>query len=62
MDKKELDIIVSVKTARRNLNDLVNKGIFNKEGNTTWLRFKLTSVNSGQNGIDMGERRRLRLE
>jgi DeoR/GlpR family transcriptional regulator of sugar metabolism len=39
---------VSDKTARRDLNDLIEKGIFFKEGVTTGLKFKLTSVNFGQ--------------
>jgi ATP-dependent DNA helicase RecG len=38
---------VSDKTARRDLNDIVEKGIFIKEGATTGLKFKLTSVNFG---------------
>jgi len=42
---------VSDKTTRRDLNNLVKKGIFMKEGSTTNLKFKLrsTSVNFGQN-------------
>jgi ATP-dependent DNA helicase RecG len=39
---------VSDKTARRDLNDLVEKGIFMKEGATTGLKFRLTSVSFGQ--------------
>ncbi len=39
---------VSDKTARRDLNYLVEKGIFVKEGVTTGLKFKLTSVDFGQ--------------
>lgn len=39
---------VSDKTARRDLNYLVEIGIFVKEGATTGLKFKLTSVNFGQ--------------
>ncbi len=39
---------VSDKTARRDLNYLVENGIFAKEGATTGLKFRLTSVNSGQ--------------
>lgn len=42
---------VSDKTARRDLNDLITKGIFKKEGITTGLKFKLTSVNFGQKGL-----------
>ncbi|MFZ3166691.1 MAG: ATP-binding protein [Candidatus Methanoperedens sp.] len=39
---------VSDKTARRDLNYLVEKKLFVKEGSTTGLKFRLTSVNSGQ--------------
>jgi ATP-dependent DNA helicase RecG len=39
---------VSDKTARRDLGELVEKGIFVKEGVTTGLKFRLTSVNFGQ--------------
>ena len=39
---------VSDKTARRDLSELVGKGIFVKEGVTTGLKFRLTSVNFGQ--------------
>lgn len=53
---------VSDKTARRDLNDLVNEGIFKKEGITTGLKFKLTSVNFGQKGIKADKRIKLRLE
>ena len=38
---------VSDKTARRDLNDLITIGIFRKEGVTTGLKFKLTSVKRG---------------
>jgi ATP-dependent DNA helicase RecG len=39
---------VSDRTARRDLNDLVDRNIFLKEGVTSGLKFKLTSVNFGQ--------------
>jgi len=39
---------VSDKTARRDLAYLVTKGIFKREGVTTGLRFRLTSVSFGQ--------------
>jgi ATP-dependent DNA helicase RecG len=39
---------VSDKTARRDLNYLVERKVFIKEGVTTGLKFKLTSVNFGQ--------------
>ena len=39
---------VSDKTARRDLNDLVEKGLFVKEGSTTDLKFRSTPVNFGQ--------------
>jgi ATP-dependent DNA helicase RecG len=39
---------VSDKTARRDLNYLVKNNILRKEGVTTGLKFKLTSVNFGQ--------------
>jgi DeoR/GlpR family transcriptional regulator of sugar metabolism len=38
---------VSDKTTRRDLTGLVAKGIFRREGVTTGLKFKLTSVNFG---------------
>jgi len=41
----------SSKTARLDLNYLVEMGIFVKEGTTTGLKFKLTSVNFGQKGM-----------
>jgi len=39
---------VSDKTARRDLNDLVEKGLFVKEGSTTGLKFRSTPVSFGQ--------------
>lgn len=46
---------VSDKTTRRDLNDLVAKGIFKREGITTGLKFKLTSVNFGQLRLEAEE-------